>query len=263
MDRTSTVDAGARSPRHTQAGIVSRVLAMPYALVTYLVGVGGLAWLALSLVGLTPWPVLVKVSSTAGSAALDIAAVAAFGLTHSVMARAGFKRWWTMVVPHWAERSTYVAVAGLELGALVLVWQPLPAEIWSVQGSAAATLLWVACALGWAYLLGATFAIDHFDLFGLRQGYLRAVGREYTHVPFKERWMYRYSRHPMMLGLAIGIWATPHMTAGHLLLAAALTGYILVGLWYEERDLVARFGKRYRHYRETVGVLFTLPGRGA
>jgi methanethiol S-methyltransferase len=223
------------------------------------VGVGGLAWLALSLGEVMPWPRLAATSGARGIAA-DVGLVLLFGLVHSVMARRSFKKRWTRIVPWWAERSTYVFMAGLLLAVMVLFWQPLPGVVWSVTGSWAA-LLWGLCAAGWLYLLLSTWAIDHFDLFGLRQAYLHAVGRKYTPIEFKQKWMYRYSRHPIMAGILLGVWATPDMTLGHLVMATALSIYIVIGVAFEERDLLEHFGDRYRRYRSRVGPLFSLPGR--
>lgn len=243
----------------TAGGRLSRVMALPYALAAYVVGVGGLAWLALSLGGVTRWPRLVATSGAGGILA-DLGLVLLFGLTHSVMARRSFKKRWTRIIPWWAERSTYVLMAGLLLAVTVSFWQPLPGVVWSVSGPWA-TLLSGLCALGWLYLLLSTWAIDHFDLFGLRQGYLHAVGRKYTPIEFKQKWMYGYSRHPIMAGVLLGVWATPHMTLGHLVMATAFSIYIVIGVSFEERDLLEHFGDTYRRYRSRVGALFSLPGR--
>ncbi|MEJ2186336.1 MAG: hypothetical protein P8Z36_10400 [Gemmatimonadota bacterium] len=259
MENAGTL--GSRSEQAANAGAVSRVMALPYALVAYVVGVGGLAWLGLSLAEVTSWPRLVVVAGDAGGLAVDLGLVLLFGLSHSVMARQGFKKWWTQLVPWWAERSTYVLIAGIVLAVMVSFWQPLPGAAWTVNGPWA-SLLWGLCAFGWLYLLLSTWAIDHFDLFGLRQAYLHAVGRKYTPVEFEQKWMYRYSRHPIMAGILLGVWATPRMTTGHLVMAVALSIYIVIGVAYEERDLLLRFGDTYRRYRERVGALFTAPGGG-
>jgi protein-S-isoprenylcysteine O-methyltransferase Ste14 len=248
----------------TRAGAsdIARVLALPYAALCYLVGVGGLAWLALSLAEVLRWPALVHMRSLPGAVLLDVALVALFGASHSVMARPGFKAWWTRTVPEWAERSTFVLSTGIMLAGLITLWQPLPSLVWNVANPVAAMALWALSGFGWAYMLASTFAINHFDLFGLRQAYFRAMARPYAPVPFQTRWMYRMSRHPLMAGVLLGVWATPHMTLGHIVLAVTLSTYIVVGVWYEERDLVVRFGDLYRRYRAHVGALFTLPGRG-
>jgi methanethiol S-methyltransferase len=257
MENAGTLGSDVRG---TTAGErLSRVMALPYALAAYVVGVGGLAWLALSLGEVTPWPRLVATNGPGGLWA-DLGLVLLFGLAHSVMARRSFKKRWTRIVPWWAERSTYVLTAGLLLAVMVSFWQPLPGVVWSVSGPWA-TLLWGLCALGWLYLLLSTWAIDHFDLFGLRQGYLHAVGRKYAPIEFKQKWMYRYSRHPIMAGVLLGVWATPHMTPGHLVMAVAFSIYIVIGVSFEERDLLEHFGDTYRRYRDRVGALFSLPGR--
>lgn len=250
-------------PADARAGSsdVARMLALPYAVACYLTGVGGLIWLILSLAELLPWPAIVHVPSRLGAVLLDHSLVGLFGATHSIMARPGFKAWWTRIIPEWAERSAFVLVTGLVLAVLVIAWQPLPAVVWGAKGPMVA-VLWALSALGWAYMLASTMAIDHFDLFGLRQAYCRARGRPYVPVEFQKRWMYRVSRHPLMAGVLLGVWATPHMTLDHLVFALAVSGYIAIGVWYEERDLVARFGDHYRRYRAEVGALFTLPRRG-
>jgi methanethiol S-methyltransferase len=248
-------EAGAGTPD------VARVLALPCAVACYLIGFGGLVWLILSLAELLPWPVIVHVPSRLGAVLLDHSLVALFGASHSIMARPGFKAWWTRTVPEWAERSAFVLVTGLVLSVLILAWQPLPGVVWGATGPTVA-VLWALSAVGWAYMLASTMAINHFDLFGLRQAYFRARGRPYLPVEFQKRWMYRVSRHPLMAGVLLGVWATPHMTLDHLVFALAVSGYVAIGVWYEERDLVARFGDHYRRYRVEVGALFTLPRRG-
>lgn len=178
-----------------------------------------------------------------------------FAVQHSVMARRGFKRWWTRIVPERLERSTYVLAATAALALLLWQWRPIAEPvIWSVQDRAGALLLQAVFWLGWATLLASTFMIDHFELFGLRQ----ALGAQRA-PQFRTPGLYRYVRHPIYLGFLLAFWATPHMSAGHLLFAAATTGYILIGIWFEERDLVAQFGERYRSYRRQVGMLLPRP----
>lgn len=179
-----------------------------------------------------------------------------FAVQHSVMARPAFKRWWTRFVPPAIERSTYVLLSSLALILLFCFWQPLPAVIWQVQNNIGALALQALFWLGWLIVLASTFMINHFDLFGLRQVYLRLKNREYTSIGFKTPWLYRYVRHPIMTGFVIAFWATPHMTAGHLLFAVATTLYILIALQLEERDLVTAFGESYQNYRRQVSMLF-------
>ncbi len=190
--------------------------------------------------------------------------VALFGVQHSVMARPAFKSWWTKIVPKPLERSTYVLMASLILALLSWQWQPMPAVIWSVQHPLAIAFLTGISLLGWLTALYSSFIIDHFDLFGLRQVYVHLRNRPYSHPPFAVRSLYRLVRHPLMVGILIGIWSTPAMTAGHLLFSLLMTGYILVGVTLEERDLARYLGDDYLLYRsQTPMFVPALPKKGA
>ena len=191
--------------------------------------------------------------------AVDLALVLLFGLQHSVMARPAFKRWWTRTVPPALERSTYVLLASFFLTLLMLLWQPIPGVVWQFDSPAGQAVLWTLFALGIPLCVVASFQIDHFDLLGLRQVWLQFRGRPYTPPEFTEPWLYRVVRHPIQLGVLLLLWPLPTMTVGHLLLASAMTIYILIGLYFEERDLVAEFGERYRAYRRRVPGLIPLP----
>jgi protein-S-isoprenylcysteine O-methyltransferase Ste14 len=185
-----------------------------------------------------------------------------FAVQHSVMARPAFKRWWTQIVPEPIERSTYVLASTLALAFLLWQWQPIANPvIWNVHTEAAGVLLHAVFWLGWVVLLTSTFLLSHFELFGLRQVFARWIGHSLPAPIFRTPFFYRYVRHPIYLGFLLGFWATPHMTAGHLLFSVATTGYILIGIYFEERDLIAQFGDRYRRYREQVGMLLPWPLR--
>jgi protein-S-isoprenylcysteine O-methyltransferase Ste14 len=186
--------------------------------------------------------------------AIDLALLGLFAIQHSVMARPGFKRWWTRIVPESAERSTYTLFSSLALIALFAYWQPIGGEIWNVQASIGVALLYGAYAFGWVLLLYVTFLINHFDLFGLRQVWLQLIGRTYSPVEFKTPTLYRYVRHPLYVGWLFIFWSTPTMTATHLLFALATTGYILIAIQFEERDLAAAHPE-YHEYRRRVPML--------
>jgi protein-S-isoprenylcysteine O-methyltransferase Ste14 len=172
------------------------------------------------------------------------------------MARPGFKAVWTKIVPRPLERSTYVLISSLLLALICWKWQAIPTVVWDVTQPALKGLLLAIFALGWLILLLSTFMINHFDLFGLRQVYLRMRGLDYTPLHFKQSGFYKFVRHPIMLGFVIAFWATPQMTVGHLVFSIATTAYILVGIFFEERDLMKYHGAEYTAYRERVPKLF-------
>lgn len=178
-----------------------------------------------------------------------------FAVQHSGMARQGFKRWWTRLVPWPLERSTYVLVSSLLLILLFYAWRPLPSVVWSVEQPAGRAALLGLFWLGWLTVLLSTFMINHFDLFGLRQVYFQLRAQQYVPLPFRTTALYAYVRHPIMLGFMVAFWATPRMSVGHLVFAIATTGYILVGIWLEDRDMLARFGEVYAAYRRRVPAL--------
>jgi methanethiol S-methyltransferase len=195
------------------------------------------------------------VGSPGWAIAINLALLGLFAAQHSVMARPGFKRVWTRVVPHAAERSTYVLFASLALALLFWQWRPLPYSIWSVDDVGIAAVITGLAWLGWTTVLVSTFLVSHFHLFGLSQGFSRVLGLDEVEPRFVTPFLYRVMRHPIYAGFIVAFWATPETTLGHLLFAAATTGYIFVGIHFEERDLIGQFGDRYQAYRSSVGML--------
>jgi protein-S-isoprenylcysteine O-methyltransferase Ste14 len=190
--------------------------------------------------------------------AIDILLMALFGIQHSLMARPFFKRWWLNMVPLPIERSTYVWLSSGLLLVLFWQWQPVPTVVWQVNHSLGYWILWSLFGSSWLFALYATSLIDHFDLLGLRQVYLYFRGEPYTPVAFKEVSVYRYIRHPIMLGTLIGLWATPLMTLGHLLLAIGFSIYIFIGIRLEEDDMKDIHGEWYEHYRRKTSMVMPL-----
>ncbi|MGH8617847.1 MAG: methanethiol S-methyltransferase, partial [Burkholderiales bacterium] len=186
---------------------------------------------------------------------VNVLLLALFAIQHSVMARPAFKRQWTRVVPKSMERSTYVLLASCMLIVLFVQWRPLTGIVWDLRGSAPGIALIALFALGWGLVLASTFQIDHFELFGLKQVWYRLINRPPPVDEFRTPTLYKHVRHPIYLGFILAFWSAPLMSAGHLLFAAVTTGYILIGIWFEERDLIAQFGQRYRDYRQQVGML--------
>ena len=194
--------------------------------------------------------------------AVNLVLLGIFAIQHSVMARRSFKKWWTLFVPWSVERSTYVLAATAALALLLWQWRPIATPVvWRVESELAVYLLWAVFWAGWGVLLLATFLINHFELFGLRQVFSAMTGRAIPEAEFRTPMLYKYVRHPIYLGFIMAFWAAPVMSAGHLLFAVGGTGYIFVGIWFEERDLVAHFGDKYRAYKAQVGML--LPWRKA
>ena len=243
---------------------MGRFASLAYGVVSYLTFLGSFVY-SIGFVGNLVVPKAIDSGPqvpTFEALAIDVLLLGGFAVPHSVMARPGFKRRWTRLVPPHVERSTYVLTSSLLLGLLFRLWRPMPGVAWDAGWPAARTALWGLFGAGWLVVLASTFLIDHLDLFGLRQVSLYAAGRPYTTPPFRTRSLYRHVRHPIMLGFMIAFWATPTMTWGHLLFAAATTAYIVVGVRLEERDLLGAHGVTYEDYRRRVPMLLPRPGLG-
>ncbi len=236
-----------------------RIAVLAYGLMGYAAGCFGLFWLILGAgafapVGLSQW----QSDSVWLALLVDIGLIGLFGLQHSIMARAWFKNWLIQFIPQAAERATYMLMSGVVTAIAMYFWQTLPGVIWQVQNQVAMCSIYSLYLLGICYLLLATFVTNHFELMGLRQVYLYFIQRPYTQLAFTNKFMYRYSRHPMMLGMLILLWSVPTMSVTRLVLAALFTLYIAIGLYLEERDLVKQFGETYRHYKQKIATF--LPG---
>lgn len=181
-----------------------------------------------------------------------------FALQHSLMARPAFKKVWTRIVPEPTERSTYVLASSLALFLVFWQWRPMGGIIWEVDNPMGRLFLEAIFGMGWLIVLGSTFVINHFDLFGLRQVYLYLRGRAYTPIKFNTPGPYQYVRHPLYLGWLLAFWATPKMTLAHLVFAVLTTVYILVAIRFEERDLIDVYGEDYENYRMRVPAIVPL-----
>jgi methanethiol S-methyltransferase len=240
----------------TTIGIVGRALVATYGVVSYLLFFVTFLY-AIGFVGNLVVPKTIDSGSgivNLESILINVLLLGLFGLQHSVMARPGFKNWWTTFIPKQIERSTFVLLASLTLDLLFSQWRSITTVVWSVEIPAVRIVLYVLFAAGWLIVLLSTFMINHFDLFGLRQVYTYLRNREYKELGFRTPLLYKFLRHPIMLGFLIAFWATPHMTVGHLLFAIVTTAYILVAVQLEERDLTQYFGDQYREYKHTTSM---------
>lgn len=245
----------------SSASRIHRILVVAYGLASYVVFLVAFCY-AIAFVGdfVVPRTVDHGIDDTPIATALLINTLllGLFAVQHSVMGRPSFKRWWTRFVPTVIERSTYVLLASLVLLLLFWQWRTMSEVLWHVDQPALRVLLWTVFALGWATVLAATFMIDHVELFGLRQVFVAWRGSPRRETGFRATMLYRLVRHPLMLGFLVAFWATPTMTAGHLLFAVGTTGYILIAIQLEERNLVAELGDSYCVYRNSVPML--VPG---
>jgi len=199
------------------------------------------------------------VSSTVTAFIVDALLLSLFAVQHSVMARRGFKTVWTKIIPAPIERSTFVLFTSLVLIAMYVFWRPMPSMIWTVHNETIGDVIKMVSLVGWGIVLISTFLINHFELFGLQQVYRAAKGLEPAQPQFRKPAFYKFVRHPIYVGFIVAFWATPAMSLGHLLFAIATTGYIIVAIQFEERDLHRDFGDTYKDYKASVRGLVPLP----
>jgi protein-S-isoprenylcysteine O-methyltransferase Ste14 len=244
---------------------MARVWFLAYGIVAYLLffaailyGIGFVGDLEVVPKGIDDGPSTTLVTAVI----VNLLLLLLFAVQHNVMARPWFKDWWTRFVPPPIERSTYVAVASLILLLLYWQWRPIPDLVWQVDSATGRGVLWFLYFFGWALVFYSSFVIDHFELFGLKQVWRHFRGEENAPAPFSERSLYRWVRHPLMLGFIIAFWSAPTMTLGRLLFAGVTTLWILIAIQIEERDLTQFLGEPYREYRARTSMLVPLARSG-
>lgn len=238
-----------------------RRMFLVYGLAAYLMFFAVYAYLIGFLTNLVvPWSI--DKSSTSNvwlSAGVNVLLLLTFGVQHSVMARPGFKRWWTTIVPAPIERTTYVMISNGLMILMFCCWMPMPMEVWHVQSQALRCTIWALCLAGFLLVPAASMLINHFDLFGIRQVWLYMQETPYTHLPFRTPLMYKLVRHPLYVGWLMSFWFTPTMSVGHLLFAGIMTAYILIAIQFEERDMSEVYGEEYEVWRSKTGMLIPKP----
>ena len=242
--------------------MLRKSLVLLYGIVSYMLFfiVFNYAILFIGNIVVTPSLDTLRETDLATALIIDLGLLGAFAVQHSVMARPAFKRWWTTIIRPEVERSTYVLLSTLLLAAIVFFWQPLGGVIWQLTDPVAIGVVYAFFVIGWAILFLASFQINHFDLFGLRQTWLYFRGKKYTPLTFKTPWLYRHMRHPLYVGLMIGLWAAPTMTVAHLVFAVMCTSYIFVGVRLEEHDLENDLPE-YKQYKKVVPMFLPKPGK--
>lgn len=243
-------------PTEMATNWIKRILVMMYGLAGYVIGLVSLLWFILAMGGLAPVAVApLQTTSTLAAIVVNVGLIALFALQHSIMARPKFKIFMRRWMPEATERATFLLFTGLILIFAIVFWQPLPGVVWHVEQTGLIIGLWALYGLGWTYLLLATFVTNHFELMGLRQIYLYFRQKPHHNIPFTKKFMYSYSRHPMMLGLLVGMWCVPVMSVSQFVMASLFTIYVFIGISFEERDLMDEFGEPYRRYKNEVAAL--------
>ncbi len=239
---------------------MKRVLAFIYGIICYLIFFVSFLWLILFLGDFEAYVPTTVNSGAAGlfwsSLAVNLGLIVLFGIQHTVMARKSFKEKWTKIVARPIERSTYVLFSSVAVILLLWFWQPLPDTIWQVEATWASLILQWGFWLGWLILFLSTWMIDHFNLFGIKQVWNYMRDTEQNPPDFMEPGFYKFVRHPLMLGFLIAFWSVPHMTLGHMVFSLGMTIYIFIGVYYEEKAMIRRFGKDYQDYRQRVPKFF-------
>ncbi len=239
---------------------MARIFAIVYGSIAYLAGFISLVY-AIGFLGGFPVPKAINtgvVGDTTSSIIINLLVLTLFALQHSIMARPAFKKWWAQFVPGYIERSTYVLFTAIVLLVLYWQWQPMTDTVWHIENTIGVIIMNSLFWSGWIILFASTFMISHTDLFGLRQVYFKFKDHDYIDLEFEISGFYKFVRHPIMTGIIIAFWSTPHMTTGHLLFAAVTTAYILIALQFEEHDLMNLFGEKYADYKHQVSILFPL-----
>ena len=240
-------------PDNGNAIMIKRILVLLFGIFSYLLGVSALVGWILSMMGIMPFQSQALDGSSFTVVLLFMLALTLlFTIQHTIMARQSFKTWVTEFIPQAAERSLFVLATAVVLWIAIWFWPQDTQVVWSVSNRYLSMALTGFAIFGWAYLFIATFAINHFELFGLQQVFQHFQGKEIKKVPFKESLMYGFDRHPIMTGALIGMWSTPNMTADHLLFSLFFTAYVVFGVSIEERDLIKQWGDGYRDYKKRV-----------
>lgn len=237
---------------------MGRILIFIYGVTSYAIGLGGLVCFILFIGGWSFLPFHINSSSPgpiASALTINLGLIFLFGLQHSIMARAGFKRALAKIIPQAAERSTYVLVSGVLMVLFCLYWQPISGGLWALDSGIGNVLLTSGYVIGWTLVVLSSFLINHFELFGLQQVYHNFVNKPVPSPYFTDRFLYKVVRHPLQLGVLIGLWSTPVMSMTHLMLASSMTVYIFIGLYFEEKDLAANLGNDYQEYKKRVPMI--------